>query len=106
MVLLVFVPPVVKRTVDIDNGMELHCVYSRILLLSATLRWWNSRLRYYVEKLLNSFVMHRHTGPASGIQVWGGIRFHCPTPLVRMADTLNSQRTISDELKTAVIPYI
>ncbi|GFT16569.1 hypothetical protein TNCV_281781 [Trichonephila clavipes] len=40
--------------------------------------------------------MHRHTGPAPGIMVWGGTRFHCRTPLVRIAGTLNSQRYISE----------
>ncbi|GFX14260.1 hypothetical protein TNCV_1767541 [Trichonephila clavipes] len=36
--------------------------------------------------------MHRHTGPAPGIMVWGGIEFHCRTTLVHFAGTLNSQR--------------
>ncbi|GFX53363.1 hypothetical protein TNCV_2946031 [Trichonephila clavipes] len=35
--------------------------------------------------------MHRHTGPAPSVIVWGGIGFHCRTPLVRIAGTLNSQ---------------
>ncbi|GFX34799.1 transposable element Tcb1 transposase [Trichonephila clavipes] len=35
--------------------------------------------RYRGERMLNSCVMHRHTGPALGITVWGGI------PLVRIA---------------------
>ncbi|GFV65453.1 transposable element Tcb1 transposase [Trichonephila clavipes] len=26
--------------------------------------------------MLNSCVMHRHTGPAPGIMVWGGIGYH------------------------------
>ncbi|GFV03503.1 hypothetical protein TNCV_5060441 [Trichonephila clavipes] len=39
--------------------------------------------------------MHRHTGPAPGIMVWGGIGYHSRTPLVRIAGTLNSQRCIS-----------
>ncbi|GFT67276.1 transposable element Tcb1 transposase [Trichonephila clavipes] len=29
--------------------------------------------------------MHRHTGPAPGIMVWGGIGYHSCTPLVRTA---------------------
>ncbi|GFX99297.1 uncharacterized protein TNCV_619481 [Trichonephila clavipes] len=36
--------------------------------------------------------MHRHTDPAPGIMVWGGIGYHSRTPLVRIAGTLNSQR--------------
>ncbi|GFX62633.1 hypothetical protein TNCV_4867931 [Trichonephila clavipes] len=43
--------------------------------------------------------MHRHTGPAPGIMVWGGIGFHCRTLIVRIAGALNSQRYISEELE-------
>ncbi|GFX01522.1 transposable element Tcb1 transposase [Trichonephila clavipes] len=32
--------------------------------------------------MLNSCVMHCHTGPALGIMVWGGIGYHSRTPLV------------------------
>ncbi|GFW27713.1 transposable element Tcb1 transposase [Trichonephila clavipes] len=46
--------------------------------------------------MLNSCVMHRHTGPAPGIMVWGGIGYHSRTPLLRIAGTLNSQRYISE----------
>ncbi|GFT84128.1 transposable element Tc3 transposase [Trichonephila clavipes] len=45
--------------------------------------------------MLNSCVMHRHTGPAPGIMVSGGIGYHSRIPLVRIAGTLNSQRYIS-----------
>ncbi|GFV19072.1 transposable element Tcb1 transposase [Trichonephila clavipes] len=31
--------------------------------------------------MLNSCVMHRHTGPAPGIMMWGGIGYHSHTPL-------------------------
>ncbi|GFU25225.1 transposable element Tcb1 transposase [Trichonephila clavipes] len=31
--------------------------------------------------MLNSCVMHRHTGPATGIMVWGGIGYHSRTLL-------------------------
>ncbi|GFY05221.1 transposable element Tcb1 transposase [Trichonephila clavipes] len=37
--------------------------------------------RYRGERMLNSCVMHRRTGPAPGIMVWGGIGCHCRTPL-------------------------
>ncbi|GFU58912.1 uncharacterized protein TNCV_2798631 [Trichonephila clavipes] len=43
--------------------------------------------------------MHRHTGPAPGIMVWGGIGYHSRTPLVRIAGTLNSLRYISEVLE-------
>ncbi|GFT15094.1 transposable element Tcb1 transposase [Trichonephila clavipes] len=55
--------------------------------------------------MLKSCVMHRHTGPAPGIMVWGGIGYHSRTPLVRIAGTLNSQRYISDVLEPVVLPY-
>ncbi|GFX91614.1 transposable element Tcb1 transposase [Trichonephila clavipes] len=56
--------------------------------------------------MLNSCVMHRHTGPAPGIMVWGGIGHHSRTPLVRIASTLNSQRYISEVLEPVVLPYL
>ncbi|GFT62837.1 transposable element Tcb1 transposase [Trichonephila clavipes] len=46
--------------------------------------------RHRGERMLNSCVMHRHTGPAP----------------VRIADTLNSQRYISEVLEPVVLPYI
>ncbi|GFV60605.1 transposable element Tcb1 transposase [Trichonephila clavipes] len=58
--------------------------------------------RHHGERLLNYCVMNRHTDPAPGIMVWGGIGLHCRAPLVRIACTLNSQRYISD----ASLPYI
>ncbi|GFW89016.1 transposable element Tcb1 transposase [Trichonephila clavipes] len=48
--------------------------------------------------------MHRHTGPAPGIMVWGGNGYHSRTPLVRIAGTLNSQRYISEVLEPVVLP--
>ncbi|GFX66824.1 transposable element Tcb1 transposase [Trichonephila clavipes] len=43
--------------------------------------------RHRGERMLNSCVMHHHTGPSLGIMVWGGIGYHSRTPLVRIADT-------------------
>ncbi|GFW33487.1 transposable element Tcb1 transposase [Trichonephila clavipes] len=56
--------------------------------------------------MLNSCVMHRHTGPAPCIMVWGGIGYLSRTPLVRIAGTLNSQRYISEVLEPVVLPYL
>ncbi|GFX50004.1 transposable element Tcb1 transposase [Trichonephila clavipes] len=56
--------------------------------------------------MLNSCVMHRHTGPAPNIMEWGGIGYHSRTPLVRIAGTLNSQRYISDVLDPVVLLYL
>ncbi|GFX85149.1 uncharacterized protein TNCV_1646961 [Trichonephila clavipes] len=63
-------------------------------------------LRHRGERLLNCCIMQRHTGPASGIMVWGCIEFHCHTLLVRIAGTLNSQRYIFEVLELVVFPYI
>ncbi|GFU74986.1 transposable element Tcb1 transposase [Trichonephila clavipes] len=46
------------------------------------------------------------TGPASGIMVWGGIGYHSPTPLVRIAGTLNGHRYITDVLELIVLSYL
>ncbi|GFX45763.1 transposable element Tcb1 transposase [Trichonephila clavipes] len=62
--------------------------------------------RHRGERILNSCVMHRHTGPALSIMVWGGIGYHSRTLLVRIASTLNSQRYISEVLETVVFPYL
>ncbi|GFT11718.1 transposable element Tcb1 transposase [Trichonephila clavipes] len=62
--------------------------------------------RHRGERMLNSCVMHRHTGPVPGIMVWGGIGYHSRTPLVRIAGTLNCQRYNSEVLEPVVLPYL
>ncbi|GFV18054.1 transposable element Tcb1 transposase [Trichonephila clavipes] len=62
--------------------------------------------RHRGERMLNSCVIHRHTGPAPGIMVWGGIGYHSRTPLVRIAGTLNSQHYISEVLEPVVLPNL
>ncbi|GFU15935.1 transposable element Tcb1 transposase [Trichonephila clavipes] len=62
--------------------------------------------RHRGERMLNTFVMHRHTGPAPGIMVWGGIGYHSRTPLVRISGTLNSQHYISEVLEPVVLLYL
>ncbi|GFY20461.1 transposable element Tcb1 transposase [Trichonephila clavipes] len=56
--------------------------------------------------MLNSCVMHRHTGPALGIMIWGGIGYHSRTLLVRIAGVLSSQRYITKVLEPVVFPYL
>ncbi|GFW44502.1 transposon Tf2-6 polyprotein [Trichonephila clavipes] len=58
------------------------------------------------ERMLNSCVMHRHTGPSTGIMVWGGIGYHSRTFLVHIAGTLNSQHYISEVLEPVVLSYL
>ncbi|GFW36067.1 transposable element Tcb1 transposase [Trichonephila clavipes] len=67
---------------------------------------WIRVWRHRGERMLNSCVMHRHTGPAPGIMVWGGIGYHFRTPLVRIAGTLNSERYNSEVLETVVLSYL
>ncbi|GFX15914.1 transposable element Tcb1 transposase [Trichonephila clavipes] len=62
--------------------------------------------RHRGERMLYSCVMHRLTGPAQGIIVWGGIGYHSCTPLVRITGTLNCQRCISEVLEPIVLPYL
>ncbi|GFW45385.1 transposable element Tcb1 transposase [Trichonephila clavipes] len=62
--------------------------------------------RHRGERMLNSCVMHRQTGPAPGIMEWGSIGYHSRTPLVRIAGTLNSQRYISEVLEPVVFSYL
>ncbi|GFW83566.1 transposable element Tcb1 transposase [Trichonephila clavipes] len=50
--------------------------------------------RHRGERMLISCVMHHHFGPAPGIMVWSGIRYHSHTPLVRIAGTLNIAGTL------------
>ncbi|GFY14430.1 hypothetical protein TNCV_1314841 [Trichonephila clavipes] len=45
--------------------------------------------------MLNSCVMHRHTGPAPGIMVWGGIGYHSRSTLVRIADFIQINAVMS-----------
>ncbi|GFV73440.1 transposable element Tcb1 transposase [Trichonephila clavipes] len=62
--------------------------------------------RHRGERMLNSCVMHRHTDPAPGIMVWGGIGYHSRFPLVHIVGTLNSQCYISEVLEPVVLPYL
>ncbi|GFX63939.1 transposable element Tcb1 transposase [Trichonephila clavipes] len=62
--------------------------------------------RHRGERMLNSCVMHRHTGPASGIIIWGGVGCYSCTSLICIAGSLNSQRYISKVLKPVVLPYL
>ncbi|GFU85820.1 transposable element Tcb1 transposase [Trichonephila clavipes] len=62
--------------------------------------------RHNGQRMLKSCVMCRHTGPAPGIMVWGGIGYYSRTPLLRISDTLNSQRYVYEVLEPVVLPYL
>ncbi|GFU70512.1 transposable element Tcb1 transposase [Trichonephila clavipes] len=67
------------------------------------------RIRVWIhrgERMLNSYVMLRHTGSAPSIMVWGSIGYHSRSPLVSIASTLNSQHYISEVLEPVVLPYL
>ncbi|GFY10050.1 transposable element Tcb1 transposase [Trichonephila clavipes] len=79
-----------ERRMWVAEWNEVVCTdESRICLQhhDGQIRVW----RHRGERMLNSCVMHRHTGPAPGIMVWGGIGYHPRTPLVRITGTLNSK---------------
>ncbi|GFU08299.1 transposable element Tcb1 transposase [Trichonephila clavipes] len=61
------------------------------------IRFW----RHNGERMLNSFVMHRITGPAPPHWYYDsvGIGCHSRTPLVRIYGTLNIQRYISEPIE-------
>ncbi|UYV82312.1 hypothetical protein LAZ67_21001680 [Cordylochernes scorpioides] len=61
--------------------------------------------RHRGDRMLNSCVMLRHTGPAPGIMIWSGIEYQSRTPKIRIGGTLNSQRYISEVLEPVVLPY-
>ncbi|GFW84461.1 transposable element Tcb1 transposase [Trichonephila clavipes] len=67
---------------------------------------WIRVWRHRGERMLNSCVMHRYTGPVPGIMVWGNIGYHSRTPLVRIAGTLKSQHYISEVLEPVVLPHL
>ncbi|GFV79790.1 transposable element Tc1 transposase [Trichonephila clavipes] len=52
--------------------------------------------RHRGQRMMNSCIMHRHTGRALSITIWGGIGYYSRTPLIRIAGALNSQRHISE----------
>ncbi|GFX56048.1 uncharacterized protein TNCV_1953681 [Trichonephila clavipes] len=55
---------------------------------------------------LNSCVMHHLNGPTPGVMARGGIGFHYPNPLVRIASTLNNQRYITEVWEPLIFPFI
>ncbi|GFX92469.1 transposable element Tcb1 transposase [Trichonephila clavipes] len=67
---------------------------------------WIRVWRHRGERMLNSCVMHRHTGPAPDIMVWGGIGYPSRTPLVRTACILYNQRYMSEVLEPIALPYL
>ncbi|GFY14867.1 transposable element Tcb1 transposase [Trichonephila clavipes] len=88
---------------SIQHRLQLNGMSARrpVMHYDARIRVW----RHLGERMLNSCVMHRHTGPAPCIMVWGGIGHHSRTPLVRIAGTLNSQRYISKVLEPVVCVF-
>ncbi|GFT13054.1 transposable element Tcb1 transposase [Trichonephila clavipes] len=67
---------------------------------------WIRVWRYRGERMLNSCVMHRHTGPPPVIMVWGGIGHHSRPPLVRIASALYIECYIFEVLQPVVLSYL
>ncbi|GFT77502.1 transposable element Tcb2 transposase [Trichonephila clavipes] len=67
---------------------------------------WIRVWKHRGERMLNSCLMHCHTGPAPCIMVWGGIGHNSGTPLVRIAGTLNSQHYICEMFEPVVLLYL
>ncbi|GFY25196.1 transposable element Tcb1 transposase [Trichonephila clavipes] len=86
-----------------QNGTKLSLLTSHASDCNTTMVRFESGDTVCGERILN---MHRHTGPAPGIMVRGGIGYHSHSPLVRIAGTLNSQRYISEVLEPVVLPYL
>ncbi|GFV11388.1 uncharacterized protein TNCV_299881 [Trichonephila clavipes] len=57
-----------------QNGMKLSLLTSHASVCNTTMVGFESGDT--VERMLNSCVMHHHTGPALGIMVWDGIGYH------------------------------
>ncbi|GFU41932.1 transposable element Tcb1 transposase [Trichonephila clavipes] len=87
-----------------QNGMKLFLLRSHAFVCNTTMIGFESGDSG--ERMLNSCIMHRHTGHAPGIMVWGGIGYPSRTPLLRNAGTLNSQRYISEVLEPFVLLYL
>ncbi|GFX65995.1 transposable element Tcb1 transposase [Trichonephila clavipes] len=61
------------------------------------LKHHNGRIRVWRhrgKRMLSSCVMHRHTGPAQSIMVWGDIGYHSRTPLVSIEDIVVALLTL------------
>ncbi|GFW57862.1 transposable element Tcb1 transposase [Trichonephila clavipes] len=87
------------------NGMRLSLLTSHASFCNTAMVGFESG-NTVGKRMLNSCVIHRHTGPALGIMVCSGIGYSSRTPLVRIAGTLNSQRYMSEVLEPVVLPYV
>ncbi|GFU62295.1 transposable element Tc3 transposase [Trichonephila clavipes] len=101
-----FAPPMLRSAADMDKEWNDIVFTDKSLFYlqhhDGPIRVW----RHRGEKLLNCCVRHRYIGPTPVEWFGGGIGFHCRTPLLRIAGTLNSQCYISEVLEPMVLPYI
>ncbi|GFU59593.1 HTH_Tnp_Tc3_2 domain-containing protein [Trichonephila clavipes] len=54
----------------------------------------------------SAFTIARHTGPQTGVMVWGAIYFDGRTPLVVIRGTLRAQWCVDDILRTVLLPFL
>ncbi|GFW86935.1 transposable element Tcb2 transposase [Trichonephila clavipes] len=62
--------------------------------------------RHLGERTLAVCIRHRHTGPSSGMMVWGAIGYTSWLPLVCIEGVLNSEHYISGVLRPVILPFI
>ncbi|GFW26625.1 transposable element Tcb1 transposase [Trichonephila clavipes] len=88
-----------KEGCEWQNGMKLSLLRSHASVCNTTMVRFESGTPWRED--VNTCVMHRHTGPALGMMVWGGIGYRSRTPLVRIAVAFyqrsSSSRLIEDE---------
>ncbi|GFT07618.1 storkhead-box protein 1 [Trichonephila clavipes] len=94
-----------ERRMWVAEWNEVVCTEESCICLQhhdGRIRVW----RHHGKRMLNSCIIHRHSGPAPGIMVWGGIGYHYLTPLVRIAGTLNSRTLHFRGVGEVVLPYL
>ncbi|GFT50468.1 transposable element Tcb1 transposase [Trichonephila clavipes] len=63
--------------------------------------------RHLGDRMLNSCVMHHHTGPTTGIMVWGGIGYYSRTHLVRLPSQYGGYdpRHVTEWVRIELLPW-
>ena len=69
---------------------------------------WESHpcLRHRGKRTLSACIRHRHTGPSTGMMIWGAIEYMSPSSLARIESTLNSSHYISVAIRPVILSFI
>ncbi|GFS52728.1 transposable element Tcb1 transposase [Trichonephila clavipes] len=89
----------------VDKSLALSQELGNQVLFTAS-RWSHPSLSHRGERTLEACIRHRHTGPSSGVMVWGVIGYTSRLPLVHIDGTSNSARYISGVLRPVAIRFI